>query len=95
MLPEILHYTPHAVVGTLLTVLGWFVKNKVQEIVDDFKIAQERLATIESIARNQAENHLKTIQTEAIKQTALLEEMLKAQAETNGFLKAVCDLGRK
>jgi hypothetical protein len=66
-----------------------------QKIGEDFKSANEKLAVIEQATRVQAENHLCTIQAESIKQTALLETMIKEQATTNGYLKAVVEVAKK
>jgi len=97
MFPFITPTMIYSACGVLLSALGavcGFVIKKAGEFLrTQWNMAMEKLTTIETTTRNQAENHLQTIQTEAVKQTALLETMTKEQAETNSYLKAVIDLG--
>src|ERR1700733_15388334 len=81
------------VIGVLLSALAslgtFMIRRFILGIKQDFQTAMSQLSVIEQTTRIQAENHLCTIQAESIKQTALLSEMIKEQATTNGYLKAV------
>jgi len=89
----------YAITSVLLTSLaslgGLVIRKTLQNIKKDWDVAMTKLTTIEDIQRIQAENHLQTIQAESVKQTGLLTDMLQAQAETNGYLKAVVELSKK
>jgi hypothetical protein len=68
-------------------------------VKEEWKTATARLEVIETTTRTQAENHLHTIEGESVKQTQILTEgfadLRTAQAETNGYLKAVVEATRK
>lgn len=85
--PEITHYVPHAIVTAFLSVTGWFGKYVLKNIKQEWKEMKDRLMTIETTTRVQAENHLNTIQANTAKANELLEKMVENQAEMNGFLK--------
>jgi hypothetical protein len=51
----------------------------------------EPIARIEKIQTVQAENHLQTIQANTAKTVEVLEKMVVAQAETNGFLRGIVE----
>ena len=86
-------------VTTILSMVAFAVKRFLKGMQAEWKTATARLEVIETTTRNQAENHLATIQGEAIKQTALLQDIRTEQAsllgETNGYLKAVVDSVKK
>jgi hypothetical protein len=87
-----LHYTPHAIITSLVAVIGWFGKRAYCGVADELKEAKDKLVNIEAITKNTAENHLLHLQEEAFKQTGLLENLVTSQAETNGTLKVTNDL---
>ncbi len=82
-------------VSALVSLSAFLINRLVQAVKKDFQTAMAQLSTIENTTRVQAENHLFTIQTESIKQTQLLAEMIKEQATTNGYLKAVVDMSNR
>jgi len=96
IIPESYIYTAF---GLLVTVFGGFVvytaKKAIGALKGQWSGAMDKLSIIENTTRVQAENHLNTIQQEAVKQTDLLGTMIKEQATTNGYLKAVVDLGKR
>lgn len=85
--PEYVHYAPHAIVTGLLSIFGWFSKNLLDSVKQEWKDTKERLVNIESTTRVQAENHLNTIQANTSKTNELLGKVVENQAEMNGFLK--------
>lgn len=84
--------------GAGVSILWWLVKRLVSDKVTAAKQAWtdvvKKVDVIVDTTRIQAENHLCTIQNESIKQTTLLQDLVKEQAETNGFLKAIVELKR-
>jgi hypothetical protein len=96
VVPAILAYLQPA---TLLSVFGgllwWVVKKAFTRAAEELKGVKDQLSAIEAITKVQAENHLHTIEAESLKQTSLLETMIKEQATTNGYLKAVVEIGKK
>jgi hypothetical protein len=76
----------------LFAVARFIVKKVIESLKSEWKAVTERLERIEDVQGVQAENHLNTIQAESLKQTDLLTEMVKEQAGTNGYLKALVDL---
>lgn len=85
---HVIYWLLGAAVSVIGTLLGLFMK----QLMAAFTKAFATLSRLEQITSVQAENHLTTIQAEAIKQTALIGNMIKEQAETNGYLKAVVDM---
>jgi hypothetical protein len=77
------------VIGSLISVILGFACNWVKR---EWRTATDRLIKIENITSVQAENHLRTIQDEALKQTALLTDMNDKQTTTNGKLEILCDI---
>jgi hypothetical protein len=82
--PEIVHYTPHAVVTGLL---GWLLKYLASAIQTEWRDAKAKLDTIAHTTQIQAENHLHTIQENTSKTNDLLGKVVEGQAEMNGFLR--------
>lgn len=81
------HYVPHAVVTAVLSLLTWFSKNLFNSIKKEWTETKDKISTIESTTRVQAENHLNTIQENGKKTNELLEEVVKNQIELNAWLK--------
>jgi hypothetical protein len=93
IIPETYIYGAFGLLVTGLGVIARFVVKKTIEILKaEWQAVTARLELIETVQGVQAENHLNTIQSEALKQTILLEDMVKEQASTNGYLKAIVDL---
>jgi DNA topoisomerase IA len=86
--PQYIYLAASALLTLVVLLLRWLGKAMIGKLNKAF----ETLDQIKTITSVQAENHLKTIQDEAIKQTALMSEMIKESAETNGYLKAVVDM---
>jgi hypothetical protein len=85
-------YIPHAVLTAIGSALLWFARALGSRFKRDWDTAMEKLGNIEQKVSVQAENHLYSIQEESKRQTTLLQDMVKEQAETNGYLKAVVEL---
>lgn len=87
----------------LLGVIGWFVRIGFKFVSASMTSALDKLTKIDQVTTIQAENHLKTIQGESIKQTALIESLIeksdnnmgliiKEQSETNGSLRTLVEI---
>lgn len=85
----------YSVAGVLVLAVGYSMKVIFESIKRDWNAALEKLAVIETTTRVQAENHLMTIQTESVKQTKHLEDLVREQSQTNGYLKAIIDMGKR
>ena len=85
--PGYVHYTPHAIVTSLLAALGWLGKYVAKSIKAEWQDAKGKLDSIANTTQVQAENHLHTIQENTAKSNVLLERVVEGQAEMNGFLK--------
>lgn len=82
--PEIVHYTPHALIGVAVS---WLCKMLYDVVKTEWSEVKGKLSIIESTTRTQAENHLFTIQSNTSKTNDLLEKVVEGQAEMNGFLR--------
>ena len=82
--------------ATALSVTGgllwWVMKKALARAAEELRGVKDQLSDIQQITKIQAENHLAHIQDESIKQTALLETMIKEQAETNGSIKTLVSI---
>jgi len=85
--------TPYIYSATtaLLTAVIWLLRIVWKFVSATVNSWSEKLSTIESTTRVQAENHLCTIQANTTKANDLLEQLLLSQAGTNGFLKAIVE----
>jgi hypothetical protein len=77
------------VVGSLISTILGFGFNWLKK---EWRVATDRLVKIENITSVQAENHLRTIQDESLKQTALLQEVVKGQTQNNAKLEILCEV---
>ena len=73
----------------LATLTGFVVRTAIAAIKDKATKAEQTLRELKEITAVQAENHLTTIQGEALKQTKLLEDMKCGQIEANASLKTL------
>lgn len=78
----------------LAGILRFMFKETIDSLKKDWDKAMCQLDDISKTTKVQAENHLHTIEGEAVKQTALLSEMIREQSETNGYLRAVVDMAK-
>jgi len=93
LVPAILAYLqPATLLSALVGLVWWIMKKALKAAADQLKGVKEQLSEIQQITKIQAENHLSTIERESLKQTSLLETMIKEQAETNGSIKTLCDV---
>lgn len=92
--PE-LHYLPHAIVTSLLGGLGWLSKYFVGKAKQEWTEMKTTVGTIESTTREQAGNHLHTIEENTAKTNELLEKLVEGQAEMSGFLRGASISGRR
>jgi hypothetical protein len=94
---KLVYYIQPATLGSALVGLVWWIMKKalaraaeeLKGVKDQLSDSAKKLDSIETITKVQAENHLCTIQAESIKQTALLTDMAKELAETNGSIKTL------
>ena len=83
------HLQPATLLSVLTALVWWIVKRAFVRAAEELKGVKEQLTAIQQVTSVQAGNHLSHIQEESIKQTALLETMIKEQAETNGSIKTL------
>jgi hypothetical protein len=88
-------YIISVIVPAFAGLLWWAMKRAFKAAADKLESVEAKVTEIHKVTSVQAENHLSTVQAEAVKQTALLETMIKEQATTNGYLKAVVEIAKK
>lgn len=85
--PIVANYGPHVLETGVGGIVVWIGKYFFSIAKDEWTGMKETLADIRETSKVQAENHLKTIEMNTGKTNEILQEMVKGQAEMNGWLK--------
>lgn len=80
--PMVIHWVIGVMTTALVSLVTWNVKIGFKVAKDKLESAEAKLNSIEATTKVQAENHLKTIQDESLKQTAILERIEKQGVST-------------
>ncbi len=87
MIPSLTNQIPHGIEVVVVGGFGWFVKYIGHAIRAEWQEVKDKLSIIETTAKEQAGNHLHTIQENTSRTNELLEKVVTNQIELNGWLR--------